>query len=115
MAEPYKWELSPEITLREFASGRMDDDPGYLKTVCGMHRKLWILVNVDLNGYIPKKKLDEVNAGLEEAFKMGKRMDARLHYYYAEKHGKKGKSQKFMEEVKFNKDGTPIVPEAPHE
>jgi hypothetical protein len=80
MAEPYKWNLNPEATLRELA--RSEEDPGYQKTICGIQRMIWMVVNVDLNGYIPEEKLAELNDLLEKSFKMGKRMHYRLREYF---------------------------------
>lgn len=86
MNEPYKWDLNPIATLRELMNGRMEDDPGYKLTICGIHRTLWTLLNVDLNGYIPEEKIEEVNELLETAYRMGKRMDYRLRQYYMKEH-----------------------------
>lgn len=79
-----KWNISPEATLREFVSDRMDGEPGYLETICGVHRKLWILINCGACMHIPQQELDEINHWLEKAFKMGKRMDFRLQRYFRE-------------------------------
>jgi len=81
MPEPYKWHINPTACLREL--GRMDDEPGYRKTICSIHRIIWTKINIDLNGYIPEEKLEEVNDLLEIAFMMGKRMDHRLVQYHA--------------------------------
>ena len=79
--EPYKWMLNPRACLREL--GRMDDDPSYRNTICGIHRILWSVLNIDCSGYLPEEYLDKVNDLLETAFLMGKRMDYRLREYHA--------------------------------
>ncbi len=81
MSEPTKWNLNPQACLREL--GRMDDDPGYHSTICGVHRILWTVLNIDCAGYLPEEKIEQVNDLLEIAFKMGKRMDYRLREYHA--------------------------------
>lgn len=86
--ESYKWKLNPPATLRELA--RSESSPAYKNTICGVHRVLWMLVNVDLNGYIPEKELDEMNSLLETAYTMGKRMDYRLHEMNEKYVGRKG-------------------------
>jgi hypothetical protein len=83
--EPPKWALNPEATLREII--RQEEDPGYKKTICGIHRIIWSIINVDLNGYIPEERLEDLNDLLEVAYRMGKRMDYRLRQYFLEKHG----------------------------
>jgi hypothetical protein len=82
MSEPHKWELNPQACLREL--GRMDEDPGYMKTICGVHRILWSKLNVDFAGYLPEDAIEEINNLLEIAFKYGKRMDYRLKQYHSE-------------------------------
>lgn len=101
MSEPYKWELNPEATLREL--GRMEDDPGYLQTICGIHRKLWTVINIDANGHIPEDLLEQMNELMESAYRMGKRMDYRLHEYYKRDHGDQSSNLNaiFVQEVKF--------------
>lgn len=105
--EPYKWELNPEATLREFVQGRHDEF-GAISTICGVHRHLWLLLNVDCNGLLPQSKLDELNRVLETAFRMGKRMDYRLRKNFIELHGVTPEEAavnsmvgKFVEEVDF--------------
>ncbi len=83
--ESYKWELNPPATLSELVKSEVE--PSYKNTICGQHRLLWLLLNVDLNGYIPQELLDKVNDRLETAYKMGKRMDHRLRENYAKEHG----------------------------
>jgi hypothetical protein len=102
--EPYKWNLNPQACLREL--GRMDDDPSYRKTICGVHRILWSVINIDCSGYIPEEYLDKVNELLEIAFLMGKRMDYRLREYHAKTHSmddavSHSLSGKFTSKVKF--------------
>lgn len=80
----YKWYINPDATLREFISERMDGEPGYLKTICGVHRKLWILINCGAGMRLPQEELEEINHWLEIAFRMGKRMDFRLQQYFRE-------------------------------
>lgn len=102
--EPGKWNLNPEACLREL--GRMDDDPGYRKTICGVHRILWSVLNVDYAGHLPEEAVEKVNELLELAFRMGKRMDYRLREYHAnvadasEALSKSMKGE-FVEEVPF--------------
>ena len=79
--EPGKWNLNPEACLREL--GRMDNDPGYRKTICGVHRILWSVLMVDYAGHLPEEAVEKVNELLELAFRMGKRMDYRLREYHA--------------------------------
>lgn len=79
--EPYKWQLNPKACLKEL--GRMEDDPGYTKTICGIHRILWAYLNVDCAGYLPEEAQEKINELLEVAFKYGKRMDYRLKQYHA--------------------------------
>ena len=84
--EPGKWELNPEACLREL--GRMDNEAGYGKTICGIHRIIWSLLNVDYAGYLPEEAQERVNELLEKAFRYGKRMDYRLKQYHAFTGGK---------------------------
>ncbi len=99
--EPTKWELNPEATLREL--GRMESDPGYRKTICGIHRIIWSVLNIDFQGYLPEDLLARLNDLLEEAYRMGKRMDYRLHEYYKRDHGDQDTNLNaiFVNEVKF--------------
>jgi hypothetical protein len=99
--EPYKWELNPDATLREL--GRMEDDPGYRTTICGIHRMLWAMINIDANGHIPEDLLDRINDLLETAYRMGKRMDYRLHEYHKRDHGDQEANLNaiFVDEVSF--------------
>lgn len=80
MAEPYKWSLRGDSILHNLP--RQEEDPGYIKTICGVHDVIWTLVNVDLNGHIPQDKLDQINDLLSMAYSMGKRMDFRLREYF---------------------------------
>lgn len=86
--ESYKWKLNPPATLRELA--RSETSPAYKNTICGIHRVMWMVVNVDLNGYIPERHLDELNSLMETAYTMGKRMDYRLHELNEKYVGRKG-------------------------
>jgi hypothetical protein len=97
----YKWQLNPSATLGEIA--RQGTDPGYERTICGVHRILWVLINVDLNGYIPQEHLDRINIHLERAFTMAKRMDYRLREYHREKHRVEVDSAEFVTKVEFTK------------
>lgn len=99
--EPSKWEINPEATLREL--GRMEDDPGYSNTICGIHRILWTVVNIDAAGHIPEDILDRLNELLETAYRMGKRMDYRLHEYHKREHGdsETNLNALFVSEVQF--------------
>jgi hypothetical protein len=74
----YKMLWHDEFVLADIATGKMYNDPGYNKTICGQIRKLWALINVDLDGKIPKNKLDEINKRIKIAYEMGKKMDKRL-------------------------------------
>lgn len=105
--EPYKWYINPEATLREFVQGRHDEF-GLISTICGVHRHLWLLINVDCNGFLPQSKLDALNDALETAFRMGKRMDYRLREYFIEVNGTTPEEAaihsmvgKFVDEVHF--------------
>lgn len=89
----------------------MEDDPGYRTTICGIHRILWTKINIDAAGHIPENILDEINELMETAYTMGKRMDHRLHQYYAKEHGLDVAnpmaidfSEKFHSKVKFPAD-----------
>lgn len=86
--ESYKWKLNPPATLRELA--RSESSAAYKNTICGVHRVLWILINIDLNGHVPERYLDELNSLLETAYTMGKRMDYRLHQMNEKYVGRKG-------------------------
>jgi len=79
--EPYKWQLNPKACLKEL--GRMEDDPGYTKTICGIHRVLWSYINIEAAGHLPEPIRRRINELLEECFRMGKRMDYRLKQYFA--------------------------------
>lgn len=105
MAEPGKWELNPPVTIGEIP--RQENDPGYMKTICGVQRMLWTIINVDLNGYIPQDKLDQINSLLEKAFKMGKRMDYRLHEQFKllHEHEEPPTSEQLVEEIHLLPDG----------
>lgn len=83
IGEPKKWDINPEACIREIP--RMESEPGYLETICGIHRKLWVILNVDLKDCIPIDRLEELNGLLSKAFLMGKRMDFRLQKYVLER------------------------------
>jgi len=99
MAEPYKWSLRPDSILHNIH--RQEDDPGYLKTICGVQDVIWTILNVDLNGYIPQDKLDQLNDLLSKAYSMGKRMDFRLREYFrlVNKGVEGAESSEFVKEV----------------
>lgn len=98
MAEPYKWSLRPSSIIRDLS--RQEEEPGYMKTICGVQSVLWSIINVDLNGYIPQDKLDQLNDLLSTAYVMGKRMDFRLREYFRlVNKGIAVESSEFMKEV----------------
>jgi hypothetical protein len=105
MPEPYKWSLNPHAALGEIA--RQEEDPGYFKTICGVLRTLYVEINVDCNGYIPQDNLDRVNELLEKAFRMGKRMDYRLHEYFRlVNKGMTTQTHQFTDEIEFPESPT---------
>lgn len=82
MSKP-KWVLHPKALLREIP--RQNGDPGYRRTICGLHSCIWTKLNTDpIKSLIPEEDLSEINELLEQVFQMGKRMDFRLQRYFTE-------------------------------